>query len=267
MTDDGILGPPAPLDEESLLRFVRHEAMAWRATAGPPRMRGPVARGELVPYRSFGAILELVDDGLCPASGVVRSLVDGALETGSIWYAAGAEDAAWRRWFGLAALGHLLAGDVEDVCWSAVLGGETQLLRRLPPGPLPTLQPASVALWNLLGGIPPAESGPPADHHDEACALLQASIPARDHATTGFALGEIADFWIGEVDDWDLFRPGYEIQFQVAEPALAALAVASGFDPGGLTSDQRALLGPGLAVEFPAPLLGRVVTHPTGATA
>ncbi|MFF0451357.1 hypothetical protein ACFYT4_34170 [Streptomyces sp. NPDC004609] len=218
------------------------------ASAGPRRRAAPEGR--------FADSLSLIRDSVdwlaqsrqdIGIDDSVSQAHEISLEITSTLYASGAGHPTWRRWSSLASWGYALLGDVSGALPYAVLGGDRSHLEGLRTVPVPQALPDRVVRELALGtGASPL--GPqPADAVDGAWLGLAVSIPRKDHRGTEASLRTLAEFWIAEDEEWDLFLlRGYPC-FDPCVCAAAALARQGGYRPRELTRDALAFLGPGLA--------------------
>ncbi|MQS36195.1 hypothetical protein [Streptomyces katsurahamanus] len=181
-----------------------------------------------------------------------------SLEITSSLYAAGADGHAWRSWSSLASWGYALRGDVSGAVPYAVLGGSWGHLEGLQAAPHRPPLPERVVRNLALGAEAPLSGpensseaplpGPESDDDiDRAWLRLAVSIPRKDHRRTEESLQTLADFWILEDEEWDVFAlRGYPC-FDPCVCAAAALARRDGYRPRELTHDARRFLDPGLA--------------------
>ncbi|MFI1028604.1 hypothetical protein [Streptomyces sp. NPDC020951] len=169
-----------------------------------------------------------------------------ALELLSFLYSCGAEPKTWQAWAELASIGSRIRGTALDAVSYAVLSG----IPRIPPdmqNPPPSSDIQATVLWKLA--VEPSLPLPDtrrADDFAEAWLRLSVSIPAQRHADTETSLQSLADFWIQEDEEWDLFIPRSYPCFDPYVCAAAALACRGGYRPSRLSATARLFLDPGL---------------------
>lgn len=205
--------------------------------------------------RDLGWLQETLHAGGDVALDVLVTGAGFASETTSLLYAAGASHPAWRHWSALTALGRLLHGDLLDGCIDAVLGAEWAYVERLGTHQIPEGPSSQRVVWQLTAGGRDAAAGLNVkDDLDRAWLTLLESVPARDHRRTDAALGELAEFWMGEDEGWEDFHPRQYPLFQPDVCAAAQAAVRRGYVPQHLDERTVRYLDPGLATDEPAPL-------------
>jgi hypothetical protein len=205
--------------------------------------------------RDLDAVREMLGEGGTPASDIFATGANLAAETASLLYAAGAPHVAWRHWSALTSLGRLLLGDRLQGCLDAVLGAEWAYIERLRGTGMPVGPNPQRVVWQLVVGSGDATASMvPRDSYDHAWLDLLASIPARDHRRTEAALRELAEFWIGEDEDWECFHPRSYPDFQSDVCAAAQAARRRGYVPEHLDEEILRYLEPGLVADKPSPL-------------
>lgn len=178
-----------------------------------------------------------------------QARVELTLEIASILFSAGAPHPEWRWWARQAAQALREYDELPSAAIWGVLAHDDELVTGLPQCPEPQGDPSLIVWWLAVnkGGPPAARSRVPRDHVDRAWVDLSQSIPAKDHATTGQALRTVADFWMGEDEDWKSFHPGYYPDFEPDVNAVAVLAQKVGWRPVDWPPDALRFLEPGLA--------------------
>lgn len=215
---------------------------------GPPRRVGSadriaeniqLARGDLHYVLNDAADLDRVAD-LC-------------LELGSCLYDAGAPHPLWRHWTGLAGLGLVLQNQPALACAYLVLAEQWDTVATLVADPAPPSGPlARRSLWVLAGGsgrerLRDGRVG----EWEEAWPDLVDATSAGDRVRVGRDLTELAEFWIGESDDWNAFAPRTYPSFHPDVCAAAAITRRAGIAPTDLSGDVALFLEPGLALGTP----------------
>ena len=100
------------------------------------------------------------------------------------------------------------------------------------------------------GDVRAAAGTPPDDPLDAAWTALTHSFPAAEHPVTDRALRTIADFWLEEDDDWEVFHPGFHPDFDPELNAAVALARRSGWQPQSWPDDALRFVDAGLAPQL-----------------
>ncbi|MER5846897.1 hypothetical protein ABT126_07465 [Streptomyces sp. NPDC002012] len=178
-----------------------------------------------------------------------------SLEITSHLYAAGASHEEWRSWSSLAAIGSAIRGEKSDACTYAILSGDHSILRSL--GTYHNAQDIhGSALWKLAvdRNLELEEDGQ-LDALDSAWVKLAKSITGGDHIRTEESLQLLAEYWIEEDEDWDVFHPRSYPCFDPYICAGAALARRNGYRPHNLSQDVQKFLDPGLAPQIPDPFM------------
>ncbi len=214
----------------------------------PPRRAGSadriteniqVARGDLQFILKDASDLERVAE-LC-------------LELGSCLYDAGAPHPLWRYWTGLAGLGLVLQDQPAQACAYLVLAEQWDSVAAVVAGPPPQSGPlARRSLWVLAGGSgrERLREGRIGEWEEPWPDLVEATS-AGDRDRVSHDLTELAEFWIGESDNWNAFAPRTYPSFHPDVCAAAAITRRSGVAPTDLAGDVALFLEPGLALGTP----------------
>jgi hypothetical protein len=214
--------------------------------------------------RDVAFVSRTPDAGESPTSEAVQLCSDICLETASELYDGGAPHPVWRRWAALAGFGMVLSGRYLEACPWLVLGGEwagVAALGSRPPGESGTVP--QDALWTLATGRPVGTLAPEqADELDQPWFALLDSVPARAFRHAESALRSLADFWIGEDEEWEVYHPGSQPSFEPEVCAAAAVARHHGYVPDLLPADTLRFLEPGLARPEPPPLFPDLTPEP-----
>jgi hypothetical protein len=219
---------------------------------GPPRRTGSIGRIAENIEQARGDLA----DNLKDASDLER-VAELCLELGSCLYDAGAPHPLWRYWTGLAGLGLVLQDRPEQACAYLVLAGQWDTVASLVAGPPASGPLARRCLWVLAGGsggerLREGRIG----EWERAWPDLVEAVPAGDQGRVTRDLTELAEFWIGESDNWNAFAPRSYPSFHPEVCAAAAITRRSGTAPADLSGDVALFLEPGLAAGTPDTLPG-----------
>jgi hypothetical protein len=186
-------------------------------------------------------------------AGDVAHIQPLCLELASCLYDAGAPHRAWRFWSGLAGLGLVLSDRPADACAYLVLAEQWDSVGALTSGPAPAGGPLPRrAVWALAAGTPLDPD--PVDDVDRPWTELADAVPIGDHKQASRALRDLADFWIGEDEDWNTFAPRSYPSFEPEVCAAAAIARRHGITPAEVPDDVMLFLEPGLGIGTPTGL-------------
>ena len=239
-----------------LLRAMELDLPAWprRRSGTDTSFRSAVSQVQAELAEIDRKVEQAADPGR--EDGPRRARVDLCLELASILYSAGAPHRQWRWWAGRAARALMEYGEIARSAVWAVLAGDDDLLDQLPSPPDPGRSPERV-VWSVArrtrpghtadGDVRAAAGTPPDDPLDAAWTALTHSVPAAEHPVTDRALRTIADFWLEEDDDWEVFHPGFHPDFDPELNAAVALARRSGWQPQSWPDDALRFVDAGLA--------------------
>jgi hypothetical protein len=200
-------------------------------------------------------------DGRRSEQDALSAATDLALETTCLLYDTGAVHVVWRHWSALAGLGMTLMGDLSACCAYLVLAGEWAAIAALASGPPVGSSSTSIsALWQLASG----QRGRAHEldliaEIERPWAVLMDAIPEGDGRRIESGLRDLADFWIGEDEEWNEFRSRTYPSFHPEVCAAAAVARHRGYMPQHLPEDTLQFLEPGLARPEPVPLFDEAV--------
>lgn len=243
---------------------VAEELNVLAIPTGPDRRTGA---GENAPSniavvrRDLYAVTESVAQGELLADEAVRRTWDLSLEMMSCLYAAGAPHPVWRRWSALAAFGMVLSNQYLSSCPYLVLAGEWSCVRALAGHPVEVSDSMELrTTWALATGQRERNFLP--DRIDDADApwmTLLDSIPAGDFGRTEASLRELAEFWILEDEEWEVFEARSYPVFEPEVCAVAAVARHRGYRTEHLPDDVMRFLEPGLAPVEPPELYAGLI--------
>jgi hypothetical protein len=246
---------------------ILRELRALEVPSGPGRRigaRGAAQANIATVGNDIVAVVSSVDANIISTDLALRRLTDLALELGSCLYDAGASHPEWRRWSALTAFGMLLSEEYLSACPYLAIAGEWECARSLasrPPGEFGT--PARQTVWLLATGQHDGSVVLSAtDESDQPWVTLASSVPAGEFGRTETALRSLADFWILEDEDWDVFEPRSYPSFEPEVCAAAAVARHHGYVPDLLPADTLRFLEPGLARPEPPPLFPDLTPEP-----
>jgi hypothetical protein len=258
------------LSYQTFCIFVTQELQVIRLPSGAERRIGASEYADdIIGYiqRDLNSVNSLLNEENLIWQEAVKSITALALETTSLLYAVGAEHTLWRHWSSITAFGLFLQKQFLQSAQYAVIGGEWDLLKILPLIPIKGQQISDQVLWqlvneNFVSNLPESTS----NEEDNAWLQIAQSIPHKNYSQTEAALKEIANFWIGENDDWMNFHPRSYPDFETPACAVAALARHYGYVPTSLTPEQLSFLEAGLAIPEPLPMFPHIFSLSASST-